>query len=117
MSTVHTFRQTFRTETGYDTREMSVTGPLYHGGGRGYRGGDLRTGRRTNTWGDEGEYSRYIHFTTDLATAARYAELTGGNVFEVVPTGAFLMGYGHGEYKSTCPLAVVRKLGREEWSA
>jgi hypothetical protein len=47
--------------------------------------------------------------------AADYAHLTGGHVFEVEPTGEFAIGYNGGEYKSTHPLTVVRRLEPGEW--
>lgn len=104
-------------EQGYVEREFTVTGPLYHGGGKRLRAGDtLRPGRRTNTWGDEGERSRFVHFTTRLETAAEYARLTGGHVLEVEPTGDFALGYCGDEYKTTHPLTVLRRLDPSEWS-
>jgi len=100
----------------YVTREFTITGPLYHGGGRRLREGDqLTAGRRTNPWGDEGARSRYVHFTTRLDVAAEYARQSGGHVFEVEPTGPFSVGYGGEEYKTEHPLNVVRRLAPQEW--
>lgn len=107
--------QTYGESGGYVDREYTVEGPLYHGGGRRYRGGELRAGMPTNQWGDEGDRSQFIHFTTRLDGAVEYARLTGGHVFEVEPTGDFRMGYSGDEYKSEHPLKVVRKLDRSEW--
>lgn len=109
--------QAYGENGGYVDREYTVTGPLYHGGGRRYRGGELRTGMPTNPWGDEGERSQFIHFTTDLKSAAEYARQTGGHVFEVEPTGDFRMGYSGSEFRSVHPLKVIRKLDPTEWEA
>lgn len=104
-------------ENGYEPRTYTVEGPLYHGGRR-IRSDELRAGMRTNPgWGDEGPVSRFIHFTTRLDTAAEYARLTGGEVYEVEPTGPFRMGYIGDEYKSEHPLKVLRTLAREEWAS
>jgi hypothetical protein len=103
--------------TGYESKTYTVEGPLYHGGGRSLRGGELTPGRRTNDWGDEGEVSRFVHFTTRLDVAAEYARLSGGHVFEVEPTGDFRMGYSGDEYKSEYPVRIVRTLDPSEWEA
>lgn len=108
--------QTYGENGGYVTREFTIEGPLYHGGGRRLReGAQLTTGRRTNGWGDEGPKSRYVHFTTRLDVAAAYARQTGGHVYEVEPTGPFSIGYSGDEYKTEHPLNVVRRLDPEEW--
>ncbi|MEU6362180.1 NAD(+)--rifampin ADP-ribosyltransferase [Streptomyces albidoflavus] len=103
--------------TDYVEKTFDVHGPLYHGGGKNLRDGDqLRPGRKTNPWGDEGTRSRFVHFTTRLDVAAEYAERTGGHVYEVEPTGAFSFGSAD-EYKTGHPLTVLRKLDRAEWAA
>jgi hypothetical protein len=103
-------------DEGYVEKTFTVEGPLYHGGGKRLRAGaQLTAGRRTNGWGDEGPRSRYVHFTTSLATAAEYARQTGGDVYEVEPTGEFAQGYNGGEYKSMQPLSVLRRLDPGEW--
>ena len=100
----------------YVTREFTLEGPLYHGGGKRLReGAQLTAGRRTNPWGDEGPKSRYVHFTTSLDVAAAYARQTGGHVYEVEPTGEFAIGYSGEEYKTEHPLNVVRRLDPQEW--
>jgi hypothetical protein len=100
----------------YVTREFTIEGPLYHGGGRRLRqGAQLTTGRRTNGWGDEGPRSRYVHFTTRLDVAAAYAEQSGGHVFEVEPTGPFAIGYSGEEYRTEQPVNVLRRLDPGEW--
>jgi hypothetical protein len=101
---------------GYEEREYVIYGPLYHGGGRHFREGDqLKPGRRTNSWGDEGEYSRHVFFTTRLETAAAYARETGGHVYEVEPTGEFKIDYSGDDFKTPHPLNVTRRLDPEEW--
>ncbi|MFJ4902943.1 DUF6011 domain-containing protein [Streptomyces sp. NPDC088727] len=109
---------TYGENGGYVEKTFEVRGPLYHGGGARLREGDeIKTGRRTNPWGDEGRKSTCVHFTNRLEVAAAYAEKSGGHVFEVEPTGDFSMGYSGDEYKSTHPLTVVRRLTRDEWHA
>lgn len=102
--------------TGYERKDFYVRGPLYHGSrSRRLGPGDMLTaGQRTNPWGDEGVRSRFVHFTTNLHTAAAYAEQAGGAVYEVVPTGDFRQGYDGNEYKSEHPLRVVRKITAKE---
>jgi hypothetical protein len=108
--------ETYGENGGYVTREFTIEGPLYHGGGKRLRqGAQLTAGRRTNPWGDEGPKSRYVHFTTRLEVAAAYARQSGGHVYEVEPTGDFAIGYGGEEYKTEHPMNVVRRLDPQEW--
>lgn len=103
---------------GYVTKTFEVPGPLYHGGGKRLREGDqIKPGRKTNPWGDEGPRSRHVYFTNHLPTAASYAEQTGGHVYEVEPTDDFRMdgSGGDGAYKTQHPLNVVRRLDPSEW--
>lgn len=107
---------TYGPDGGYIEKTFEVHGPLYHGGGARLREGDqIRPGRRANDWGDEGSKSRHVYFTTNLDCAAAYARSTGGEVFEVEPTGEFRMDYSGDDYKTQHPLNVVRRLAREEW--
>lgn len=99
-------------EGGYIERTYTIDGPLYHGG-RSKRlttGSEIRTGMKTNPWGDEGAKSQFVHFTTRLETAQLYADQAGGSVYEVEPTGEIRFGCGGDEYKSDAPLRVVRKV-------
>lgn len=100
------------TPTGYETVHDELEGPLYHGSrSKRLKEGDLITpGRKTNPWGDEGPKSQYVHFTTDHDAARDYADMAGGHVYEVEPTGEFRQGYNGGEFKSSEPLRVVRKV-------
>ncbi|MER6605724.1 hypothetical protein ABT282_07360 [Streptomyces sp. NPDC000927] len=97
---------------GYIEKTLMVNGPLYHGSrSQDLDSGDeLLAGFPTNDWGDEGERSQFIHFTTRLDVAFEYARRAGGFVYEVVPTGGFRMGYSDGEYKTECPMVVVRRV-------
>jgi hypothetical protein len=99
-------------EGGYVDKEETVRGPFYHGS-RSKRikpGDQLTKGRKTNNWGDEGERSQYIHFTTSLDGARDYARKAGGHVYEVHPTGEVQGGYDGFEWKSKHPLHVIRRV-------
>ncbi|MFF7198237.1 NAD(+)--rifampin ADP-ribosyltransferase [Streptomyces sp. NPDC008079] len=107
---------TYGPDGGYVEKESEVYGPLYHGGGKRLREGDqIKPGRKTNSWGDEGAKSTHVYFTTHKDTAASYAQQSGGHVYEVEPTGDFKGDYNGGDYKTQHPLNVVRKLDRSEW--
>jgi hypothetical protein len=111
-------RYTAQTSRGYEDCEQEIAGPFYHGGRARLRPGDaLTTGRRTNSWGDEGPVSAYVHFTDDMACAAVYAQQCRGRLYEVEPTGEARPGYGSGEFKSAHPLRVVREIPRADWPA
>lgn len=102
-----------QTSDGYQEEERSVSGPLYHGGRANLGpGGMLSPGRKTNSWGDEGDKSSHVYFTTEQETAASYARELGkrGRVYEVEPTGEFRQDYNGSDYKSKHPLRVVRKI-------
>ncbi|MET7363327.1 NAD(+)--rifampin ADP-ribosyltransferase [Streptomyces sp. NPDC005562] len=108
--------QTFQGPTGYEDRESEVQGPLYHGGGKRWREGQqIKPGRKPNEWGDEYGKSIHVYFTRNRGTAADYARRSGGHVFEVEPSGNFLMDHNEGEFKTKHPLNVVRRLDPEEW--
>jgi hypothetical protein len=101
---------------GYEDREQTVSGPFYHGS-RSKRlrpGSQVRVGMPTNGWGDEGERSQYVHFTTDLGAAREYSARAGGHVYEVEPTGEVRGGYNGSEWKSEHPLRVIRRVEGEE---
>lgn len=107
---------TYGPDGGYVEKESEVHGPLYHGGGKRLREGDqIKPGRRTNPWGDEGAKSTHVYFTQHLPTAADYARQSGGHVYEVEPTGDFKGDYSSGDYKTQHPLTVTRKLDPSEW--
>jgi GNAT superfamily N-acetyltransferase len=107
---------TYGPDGGYVEKESEVHGPLYHGGGKRLREGDqIKPGRRTNPWGDEGAKSSHVYFTQHLPTAADYARQSGGHVYEVEPTGDFKGDYSSGDYKTQHPLTVTRKLDPSEW--
>jgi 2'-5' RNA ligase len=109
--------QTYMGPEGYEDRESEVEGPLYHGGGARWRDGQpIRPGRKPNEWGDEQGKSQHVYFTSKLDTAADYARRSGGHVFQVEPSGNFLMDHHEGEFKTRHPLTVVRRLDPEEWN-
>lgn len=103
---------TFQGAEGYEDRQVDVTGPFFHGSRCSLLepGEFLEPGHATNAWGDEGKFSRYIHFTDRLDIAEQYAEAADGSVYEVWPEGDFTMGYTDSEFKSTAPLRVVREV-------
>jgi hypothetical protein len=110
------FTQTVQGPTGYEDREHEIEGPLYHGGGKKLREGDqIKPGRKTNPWGDDAGKSTHVYFTRGLDTAADYARQSGGHVYEVEPSGPFLMDHHEDDYKSKHPLTVTRRLDRSEW--
>lgn len=109
--------QTYQGPNGYEDREQSVQGPLYHGGGARLRDGQqIKPGRKPNAWGDEHGKSEHVFFTRQKDTAASYAQQSGGHVFEVEPTGDFRMDHNEGDFKTKHPLNVVRRLDPSEWS-
>lgn len=110
---------TYAPEGGYVDKEREVEGPLYHGSRskRLVEGDHITPGRKTNPWGDEGNKSQHVFFTTELRTAADYARDAGGHVYEVEPTGEFSSDYSAGDYKTKHPLKVVRKLDHSEWQS
>jgi hypothetical protein len=103
-------------EGGYVETKREVTGPFYHGSrSKNLKpGASLTKGRKTNPWGDEGEKSQYIHFTTDLGGAREYARQAGGHVYEIEPTGEVRPGYIGAEWKSEHPLRVIRRVEDDE---
>jgi rifampin ADP-ribosylating transferase len=115
----YTYRQTFQGPNGYEDRENTIEGPLYHGGRANLGPGDhLTIGRKPNTWGDDGGKSTHNYFTTKPDTAISYAQELGrrGRVYEVEPTGDFKMDHNEADFKTPHPLRVVREVPREEWS-
>jgi hypothetical protein len=108
--------QTYGPNGGYVDQEREVAGPFYHGS-RSKRlqpGSQVKKGMPTNPWGDEGDRSKFVHFTTDLNGAASYARQAGGHVYEVEPTGNVHQGYSGSEWKSEHPLRVLRRVPGEE---
>jgi hypothetical protein len=113
----YTYAQTVQESGAYVDREFTVTGPLYHGGGRRLRSGDdIRPGRTGQRGDYAGQRSPVVYFTTRLDTAAAYADASGGHVFEVEPAGAFTMDRSGDDFKTAAPLRVLRRLDRSEWS-
>lgn len=115
----YTYRQTFQGPNGYEDRENTIEGPLYHGGRANLGPGDhLTIGRKPNTWGDDGGKSTHNYFTTKPDTAISYAHELGrkGRVYEVEPTGDFKMDHNEADFKTPHPLRIVREVPREEWS-
>lgn len=116
-SKTYRWTQTYQGPNGYEDREQSVQGPLYHGGGARLRDGQqIKPGRKPNAWGDEHGKSEHVFFTRQKDTAASYAQQSGGHVFEVEPTGDFRMDHNEGDFKTKHPLNVVRRLDPSEWS-
>jgi rifampin ADP-ribosylating transferase len=114
----HTYRQTVQGPNGYEDRENTVEGPLYHGGRANVAPGDhLTTGRKPNSWGDDNGKSTHNYFTRNPDTAYSYAQQVGrrGRVYEVEPTGEFSMDHSEDDFKTKHPLRVVREVSREEW--
>ncbi|MFI1796606.1 NAD(+)--rifampin ADP-ribosyltransferase [Streptomyces sp. NPDC020379] len=105
--------QTVFGENGYEDREHQVRGPLYHGGGAHWREGQqINPGRKVNPWGDEVGKSQHVYFTTQLETAAAYAQQSGGHVFEVEPTGDFNWDRSDTDFKTpNLDLAILGTLG------
>jgi predicted GNAT family acetyltransferase len=114
----YTYRQTVQGPNGYEDRENTVEGPLYHGGRANLAPGDhLTTGRKPNSWGDDSGKSTHNYFTRNPDTAFSYAQQVGrrGRVYEVEPTGEFSMDHSEDDFKTKHPLRVRREVPREEW--
>jgi 8-oxo-dGTP pyrophosphatase MutT (NUDIX family) len=114
----YTLRQTVQTQNGYEDQEREIEGPLYHGGRANVRPGEhLTIGRKPNSWGDDGSRSSHNYFTTEMDTAASYAQQVGrkGRIYEVEPTGDFKSDYSHNDFKTKHPLRVVREVPQHEW--
>ncbi|WP_428957930.1 ParB/RepB/Spo0J family partition protein [Streptomyces sp. cg35] len=110
--------QTYQGPNGYEDRENEVQGPLYHGGGARWRDGQpITPGRKPHPESDESGRSQHVYFTNKLDTAADYAHRSGGHVFEVEPTGNFLMDHNENDFKTKHPLTVTRRLDPSEWQS
>lgn len=115
----YAYEVTIQGLAGYEDVIRTVEGPLFHGGRSRLAVGRLLTvGRRTNSWGDEGDRSSHIYFTEHLSTAVEYARKCDGTgyVYEVEPTGAFRTDYSPGDFKTADPLRIVRVVPTSEWS-
>jgi hypothetical protein len=105
--------------TRYEERAAELSGPFFHGS----RSSRIRPeamitpGRQTNNWGDVRGRSTHVYLTTDPQCAASYAKALGGAVYEVEPTGALAMDYSGGDYKTTSPLRVIRRVPEAELAA
>lgn len=109
------YETTVQGPLGYEDQTHEIEGPLYHGGRANVGPGDhITTGRKPNSWGDDGGKSTHVYFTTDLDTAHAYADQVGpkGRVYEVEPTGEFKHDRNGVDFKTKHPLRVVQEVPR-----
>jgi len=112
--------ETYGPEGAYIAHLQVIPGPCYHGGRARVRAGDLISpGHRTNSWGDERGRADWVYFATEPATAAAYAQATGGHLYQVAPSGEVHSdgSGGDGSYRSQFPLLVIRRVPPDEWDS